>query len=44
LITTAVNEHDLNTVPNLMEGIEDEVYGDSGYTGIEKREENQHIN
>ncbi len=44
LKTTAANEHDLNPVPELLEGSEDEVYGDSGYTGIEKREEIQHIN
>ncbi len=33
-----------STSPGLLEEIEDEVYGDSGYTGIEKREETQHIN
>ena len=36
---TAANEYDLNVLPELLTGEEEEVYGDSGYTGAEKREE-----
>ena len=37
--TTAANVHDVNKIPDLMEGTEEELYGDSGYTGAEKRED-----
>ena len=36
---TGANEHDVTKVPDLLTGDEDEVYGDSGYLGAEKREE-----
>ena len=36
---TGANEYDLNMLPELLTGEEEEVYGDSGYTGAEKREE-----
>ncbi len=36
---TGANEHDVTKVPELLTGDEDEVYGDSGYLGAEKREE-----
>jgi len=39
MVTTAANVHDSTPVPKLMEGTEEEVYGDSGYRGIDKRED-----
>lgn len=39
IAATAANVHDINMVPQLLEGTEDTVHLDSGYTGIEKREE-----
>ena len=36
---TGANEHDVTKVPELLTGDEEEVYGDSGYIGAEKREE-----
>ena len=39
LQTTAANVHDVTKVAELMEGTEEECYGDSGYLGVEKREE-----
>ena len=36
--TTPANVHDVTKVPDLMEGTEEELYGDSGYSGAEKRE------
>lgn len=36
---TGANEHDVTKVPELLTGDEEEVYGDSGYLGAEKREE-----
>ena len=36
---SAANVHDINMVPQLLEGTEDTVHLDSGYTGIEKRED-----
>ena len=37
--TTAANVHDVTQAAALMDGTEEEVYGDSGYLGAEKREE-----
>lgn len=36
--TTAANVHDSNEAPELLTGEEESVYGDSGYLGIDKRE------
>lgn len=36
---TAANEHDVTVTSELLTGEEDEVYGDSGYLGAEKRPE-----
>ena len=36
--TTAANVHDSNKVVDLLQGTEEEVYGDSGYLGAEKKE------
>jgi len=38
LKVTAANVNDVTETPNLLTGDEDEVYGDSGYIGAEKRE------
>lgn len=37
--TTAANIHDVTKVPDLMEGTEEELYGDSGYLGVQNRKE-----
>ena len=37
--TTAANVHDVTEASRLLTGYEDEVYGDSGYLGAEKRED-----
>ena len=37
--TTAANVHDVTEASRLLTGDEDEVYGDSGYLGAEKRED-----
>ena len=42
--TTAANVHDTAPVPDLLEGTEDEVYGDSGYLGIDQHEEVPKVN
>jgi len=39
LETTSASVHDVTQVAALMEGTEEEFYGDSGYLGVEKREE-----
>jgi len=39
LETTAANEHDITQAGNLLHGEEKEAFGDSGYRGVEKREE-----
>ena len=39
--TTAGNEHDVTQASKLLHGQETTVYGDSGYRGIQKREEIQ---
>ena len=36
---TAANEHDVTVTSELLTGEEEEVYGDSGYLGAEKRPE-----
>ena len=36
---TAANEHDVTVTSELLTGDEEEVYGDSGYLGAEKRPE-----
>lgn len=35
---TSANEHDVTAVPELLHGEEENVYGDSGYLGAQKRE------
>lgn len=40
LIGTAANVHDVTQAQGLLHGEETDVFGDSGYQGIEKREEN----
>ena len=37
--TTAANVHDVTVVPQLMEGTEEDFHGDSGYLGVDKRED-----
>ena len=37
--TTSANVHDSNKVVDLLQGTEEEVYGDSGYLGAEKKED-----
>lgn len=39
LEVTAANEHDVTQTSKLLHGEEKEIYGDSGYTGAEKRED-----
>lgn len=41
LVTTAANEHDVTQTHALLHGEEKQVYGDSGYLGAGKREENK---
>ncbi len=41
LVTTAANVHDVNQAHALLHGEEQQVYGDSGYLGADKREENK---
>ena len=38
-IVTAANEHDVNVASKLLTGEEESVYGDSGYLGMDKRED-----
>ena len=40
---TAANVADVTQVHKLLHGKEDTIYGDSGYTGADKREELQHV-
>ena len=42
--TTAANVHDTTPVPDLLEGTEEEVFGDSGYLGIDQHEEVPKVN
>ena len=37
--TTSANVHDSNMVAELLQGTEEEIYGDSGYLGAEKRDD-----
>lgn len=39
--TTAANEHDITQAGKLLHGEEARVWGDAGYTGLEKREEHE---
>jgi len=39
--TTAANEHDITETHNLLHGKEKRVWGDAGYTGVDKREEHK---
>ena len=41
LSTTAANVHDVTEVHNVLHGEEDTVWGDAGYLGAEKRDENK---
>jgi transposase, IS5 family len=41
--TTPANEHDVTQAHKLVHGREQAVFGDAGYTGVEKREDTQHI-
>ena len=41
LSTTAANVHDITEADKLLHGEEEQVWGDAGYLGIEKREEHQ---
>ena len=42
--TTAGNVHDTTPVPDLLEGTEEEVFGDSGYLGVDQHEEVPKVN
>ena len=42
--TTAANVHDSTTVPDLLEGTEEEVFGDSGYLGIDRHDDVPKVN
>ena len=37
---TAANVHDIRETPNMLHGSETVVWGDAGYQGVHKREEN----
>jgi len=39
--TTSANAHDITETHNLLHGKEKRVWGDAGYTGVEKREEHE---
>jgi IS5 family transposase len=39
LVTTAANVHDLTQAQDLLHGEETDVFADSGYRGLEKRED-----
>ena len=41
MVTTGANVHDVTQAGNLLHGSEKRVWGDAGYTGVGKREENQ---
>lgn len=43
LIGTAANVHDVTQAQALLHGEETDVFGDAGYQGVEKREENQEL-
>jgi len=41
ITTTPANEHDITQVDKLLHGEEQRVWGDAGFTGVEKREEHK---
>ena len=41
LVTTAANCHDVTQAHALLHGEEKDAYGEAGYQGVEKREENR---
>ena len=41
LVTTPANDHDVTQAGNLLHGKEKSVFGDAGYQGVEKRDENK---
>lgn len=41
--TTPAKEHDITQSHKLVHGEEEAVFGDTGYTGVEKREDSKHI-
>ena len=43
LETTPANESDISQAHKLVHGEEEAVFGDAGYTGVDKREDTQHI-
>ena len=43
LATTSANVHDVTQANWLLHGEESQVWGDAGYTGVQKREENQEL-
>ena len=42
--TTSANVHDSNMVAELLQGTEEDVYGDSGYLGAEKKDDSILVN
>lgn len=42
--TTAANVHDTAPMPELLEGTEEEIFGDSGYLGVERHEDVPKVN
>ena len=43
MVTTPANVHDVTQAGRLLHGAERQVWGDAGYTGVGKREENQEL-
>ena len=43
MVATPANVHDVTQAGNLLHGGEKRVWGDAGYTGVEKREENRDL-
>lgn len=41
VVTTPANDHDVTQAGNLLHGEEKNVFGDAGYQGVEKRDENK---
>jgi len=41
VVTTPANDHDVTQAGNLLHGKEKSVFGDAGYQGVEKRDENK---
>ncbi|TSE31338.1 IS5 family transposase [Tepidimonas taiwanensis] len=44
VVATAANVHDVTQAPHLLHGNETDVWADSGYRGVDKREETQGLN